>query len=166
MRFMSAANKPLHGEPLLRLDVGLCWWLLRPRLRGQQMTRNIIIALALVFLILLFLYPFANARAQTNHDRHHSHYQNWTNQQDKGCCNNNDCGELAEQDERAGRGGGIEVRVEGEWCPVQAFHYLKRGNAPNWATSHVCVLKKFDGYTQNNASVCDRLLCYQPKPGI
>lgn len=105
------------------------------------------------------------AMAQTNHDHHHSYYQNWTNQRDKGCCNDNDCGELAEQNERTGRNG-VEVRIEGEWCPVQAFHYLKRGNAPNWATSHVCVLKKFDGYLQNNAPVCDRLLCYQPKPGI
>jgi hypothetical protein len=99
--------------------------------------------------------------AQEHHERHHANYQNWVNQQDKGCCNDQDCGELREEDERNTRDG-VEVRIEGQWCSVQSFHYLKRGNAPDWATSHVCVLKY-----QNpvGKSVCERLLCYQPKPG-
>jgi hypothetical protein len=107
------------------------------------------------------------ALAQTNHDRHHDVYQNWVNQEGKGCCNDQDCGELAEGNERPSPSGrGIEVRIEGEWCPVRPGHYLKHGNAPNWSTSHVCVVKKNNGYTQNNMPVCERLLCYQPKPGI
>ena len=109
---------------------------------------------------LLALWP-PSAQAQEHHERHHAYYQNWVNRQDKGCCNDQDCGELREEDERSTRDG-VEVRIEGQWCPVQSFHYLKRGNAPDWATSHVCVLKY-----QNplNTSVCERLLCYQPKPG-
>jgi hypothetical protein len=88
-------------------------------------------------------------------------YQNWVNKQDKGCCNNQDCGVLREEDERNAHEG-VEVRVDGEWCPVQPWHYLKQGNAPNWTTSHVCVLKNSRGI---NVSACQRLLCYQPKPG-
>jgi hypothetical protein len=109
----------------------------------------------------LALWPLV-VQAQHNHHQHHAYYQNWVNKQDKGCCNNQDCGELREENERMTHGG-IEVRVEGEWCPVQSWHYLKQGNAPNWTTSHVCVLKH-SGAT--NVSACERLLCYQPKPGI
>jgi hypothetical protein len=109
---------------------------------------------------LLALQPLG-LQAQEHHARHHAYYQNWVNQQDKGCCNDQDCGELREDDERITRQG-VEVRIEGQWCPVQSFHYLKRGNAPDWATSHVCVLTY---QNQFNTSVCERLLCYQPKPG-
>jgi len=45
------------------------------------------------------------------------------------------------------------VRIDGEWCPVQSFHYLKRGNAPDWAASHVCVLKYKNPLS---TSTCDR----------
>ena len=109
---------------------------------------------------LVLLWP-VGLQAQEHHQRHHAFYQNWVNQQDKGCCNNQDCGELREEDERNTRDG-VEVRVEGEWCPVKAFHYLKRGNAPDWSTSHICVVHS--RYSPNS-SACDRLLCYQPKPG-
>jgi hypothetical protein len=34
------------------------------------------------------------AMAQEHHAQHHAHYQNWINQDDKGCCNDQDCGEL------------------------------------------------------------------------
>jgi hypothetical protein len=101
------------------------------------------------------------AFAQDNHHLHHAYYQNWVNKQDKGCCNNQDCGELKDENERMTRDG-IEVRIEGEWCPVQAGHYLKRGNAPDWTTSHVCVQRNYSG---TKTSACERLLCYQPKPG-
>jgi hypothetical protein len=89
------------------------------------MTRWLIIAAALIGLTLLLLYPLARAHAQEHHERHHPSYQNWVNQADKGCCNNQDCGELAGDNERtvAGR---IEVRIEGTWCPVLAHHYLIR----------------------------------------
>lgn len=103
------------------------------------------------------------ALAQHNHDLHHVHYRNWINKADKGCCNDQDCGELREENERATSAGGIEVHVEGQWCPILSHHYLKRGNAPDWSTSHVCVLKRQPYFP---ASPCDRLLCYQPKPGF
>lgn len=103
------------------------------------------------------------ALAQHNHDQHHAFYKGWYNKVDRSCCNDQDCGELAEQDERTTVTGGIEVRIEGVWCPVQPFHYLKRGNAPNWSTAHVCVQKVVVPGAQK---VCERLLCYQPKPGI
>ena len=59
----------------------------------------------------LVLWPLG-ALAQHNHQQHHALYQNWVNKQDKGCCNNQDCGELADDHERMTRDG-IEVRIEG-----------------------------------------------------
>lgn len=113
--------------------------------------------------ILLTLVLLAGpALAQHDHARHHAHYQNWINKEGTGCCNDQDCGELPPEQERATIAGMIEVQIEGQWCPVLPTHYLKRGNAPNWATSHVCVQKQV---IPGGKSVCMRLLCYQPKPG-
>jgi len=108
----------------------------------------------------LVLWPLG-VKAQEHHQMHHAYYQNWVNKQDKGCCNNQDCGELRAENERM-NGDRVEVRIDGEWCPVQSWHYLKRGNAPDWSSSHVCVQKYA---TTANAGACQRLLCYQPKPG-
>jgi len=108
----------------------------------------------------LVLWPLGVC-AQENHALHHAYYQNWVNKQDRGCCNNQDCGELRAENERTS-GDGVEVRIDGEWCKVQPHHYLKQGNAPDWSSSHVCVQKYA---TTANASACQRLLCYQPKPG-
>lgn len=102
------------------------------------------------------------AHAQDHHRRHHAHYQNWVNKADKGCCNDQDCGELTDDNERTSRGM-REVRIEGEWCPVLAQHYLKTGNVPDASVAHVCVLKQAP---VDPKPVCERLLCYQPKPGI
>ena len=109
----------------------------------------------------LLLWPLG-AMAQHNHHQHHANYQSWVNKQDKGCCNNQDCGELQAENERMTRDG-VEVRIEGEWCPVLSHHYLKKGNAPDWSTSHVCVQKHS---MMASVPACQRLLCYQPKPGI
>ena len=133
--------------------------LIAPNLVAPSLVAPSLAAPSLV--ALLALWPPA-LHAQEHHERHHAYYQNWVNKQDKGCCNDQDCGELREEDERNTRDG-VEVRIEGQWCPVQPFHYLKRGNAPNWTTSHVCVQKY---PSPPNTSVCERLLCYQPKPGI
>ena len=78
---------------------------------------------------ILVLCPLG-ALAQDNHHLHHAYYQNWVNKQDRGCCNNQDCGELRPENERI-TASGVEVRIDGEWCPVQPHHYLKRGNAPS-----------------------------------
>jgi hypothetical protein len=125
------------------------------------MIRQIILAIIVLGLFLLGLYPLAHA--QEHHERHHATYQNWVNQRDKGCCNNQDCGTLAEENERQ-TPKGVEVRIEGKWCPVEPWHYLKRGNAPDWSSSHVCVRKQY--YAEGYIQPCERLLCYQPKPGI
>jgi hypothetical protein len=114
---------------------------------------------AVLFVTLAFIASPANA--QHNHELHHNVYQNWVNKQGKGCCNNHDCGELAESNERS-NGSSVEVRIEGQWCPVQRHMYLKSGNAPDWSTSHVCVLNG----RHHAGGPCERLLCYQPKPGI
>jgi hypothetical protein len=127
------------------------------------MTRRLILALGLIVVFLLLLYPFAHAQAQHDHAQHHAFYQGWYNKRDKGCCNDQDCGILNEENERE-TATGVEVRIEGKWCPVEPFHYLKKGNAPDWSTSHVCVRKP--GYAEGPSDVCGRLLCYQPKPGI
>ena len=47
----------------------------------------------------LVLLPLG-VNAQEHHALHHAYYQNWVNQEDKGCCNDQDCGELKEEDER------------------------------------------------------------------
>lgn len=122
------------------------------------MIRNIIIAITIILFELFLLYPLA--RAQDNHAMYHAFYNGWVNQRGASCCNNQDCGRLKETDERTNRGI-LEVRILGEWCAVQPYHYLKRGNVPDASVSHVCVQKSPLDYT----SPCARLLCYQPKPG-
>ena len=97
------------------------------------------------------------AFGQHNHAQHHDHYSGWVNQDGKGCCNNQDCGQLGEDDERTSNGK-LEVRVEGQWCPVLSVHYLKSGNVPNASVAHVCVLK------YGNGGPCERFICYQPRP--
>lgn len=110
------------------------------------------------FILILLLSSFA--LPQHNHAQYHPHYQNWVNRNGEGCCNDQDCGELPDNDERTVRGQ-LEVRVEGEWCPVLPKHYLRSGNVPNASVAHVCV---WDQRAQPRMSPCERLLCYQPKP--
>src|ERR1043166_8225178 len=104
------------------------------------MQRLVVYALALVVGVGFSLIGLRLRHAQEDHAQGHAHYQNRVKKNDTGCCNNQDCGQLKSEDERI-TGLGIEVRIEGEWCPVQTHHYLKKGNAPDWSTSHVCVEK-------------------------
>jgi hypothetical protein len=115
----------------------------------------------LLFVAAVLAFIASTASAQHNHELHHNIYQNWVNKLGKGCCNNQDCGELAASDERT-NGSSVEVRIEGQWCSVQHHMYLKSGNAPDWSTSHACVLNR----RHHAGGPCDRLICYQPKPGI
>lgn len=97
---------------------------------------------------------------------HQEHYVNWVNGKDEGCCNNAHCGPLDAKNERT-VGGQLEVFVRGRgiatgtsaWCPVLRHHYLSKGNAPNWGTSHSCV------YESAGETPCTQFICYQPKPG-
>lgn len=116
---------------------------------------------AVIFVIALTSAP---AIAQHNHSAGHGFYQEWVNGKDRGCCNDRDCGSLRDEDQRTDKGK-LEVRVEGQWCPVLSWHYLKKGNAPNWQTAHVCVDKPVVGdFEPDTRGPCERLLCYQPKP--
>jgi hypothetical protein len=120
-------------------------------------------ALAILYFFLAFMFLYSMAYAQEHHAQFHPHYQNWVSQGGKNCCDNQDCGQLLEENERE-TPAGIEVRIEGRWCPVKPEHYLQKGNAPNWASSHVCVVKNMPYMPP--LGPCERLLCYQPKPGI
>ncbi|HXF55863.1 MAG TPA: hypothetical protein VNK52_17240 [Hyphomicrobiaceae bacterium] len=105
---------------------------------------------------------------EDSHARFHSYYQDWVNFAGDACCNSSDCRELAPEHERTDANGNLEVYVRGvgvafgtaAWCKVLPRHYLRRGNAPNWASSHVCISTWYGGNTP-----CEQLVCYQPKPG-
>jgi hypothetical protein len=120
-------------------------------------------------LIIVLLCVGGLARGHELHaSRGSVNYSNWINKENKGCCNNQDCHPVAEQDERT-QGGTLEVFVRGvgvahgksAWCPVMGHHYLSRGNAPNWEVSHACVSGHYGAETP-----CEQLICYQPKPGF
>lgn len=136
-------------------------YLLRFFVRRTRVCRAIFFPLNLCFALVVIARPSA---AQHNHDLNHGSYQNWVNKQDKGCCNNQDCGEVADEDVRE-NGPAYEVKIEGNWCEVKPWMYLKTGNAPNWSSAHVCVLQDRAGlYGLLPRPACDRLLCFQPKP--
>ena len=128
---------------------------------AQYSARAAVKTIATISLAWWLFALFSNVKAQHNHSQHHVSYQSWVNKDGKGCCNDRDCGELADQDERE-NSDGTEVRIDGEWCLVLSHHYLKSGNAPNWQTSHVCVTQRL---ADEPRGPCQRLLCYQPKPG-
>lgn len=122
--------------------------------------REIAAALAVVLLF------GTEAGGRHNHAHHHDVYQGWENGLDQGCCNDQDCGQLPDADERTDAGK-LEVRIEGEWCPVLPHHYLKKGNVPNASVAHVCVLKPIvDDYSgaPDPRGPCERFICYQPRP--
>lgn len=92
-------------------------------------------------------------------------YTDWVNKNDRGCCDRQDCRPIKDDDVQMSPV--TKVRVEGEWCPVLPHHYLKKGNAPDWSSAHVCVQIDFGWEYQaenQHDSKCWRLLCFQPKP--
>lgn len=101
-----------------------------------------------------------------NHHLHHAAYQSWINSDGQGCCNDRDCGEIADQYVRM-TAQGVFVFIEGvgvakgksDWCPVLRKHYLSKGNAPNWTTAHVCITAYYGGKTP-----CEQFVCFQPRP--
>ena len=68
------------------------------------------------------------AAAQKNHAAGHASYMSWVNGNGHGCCNNQDCGALADGQEQE-INGRLHVFVRGvgvakgqsEWCPVLPF---------------------------------------------
>lgn len=119
------------------------------------------IVLALLMLWMLAGLATRTAASQEHHHQHHAFYQGWINLDGKGCCNDRDCAELRADEERE-RNGVLEVNIEGmAWCPILPRHYLRKGNVPNAAVSHACVIPQ---RVMPNASPCERLICYQPQP--
>lgn len=121
------------------------------------------IVFVILLLVLWWIYESQRPVRAQEHQRFHRHYKSWVNKADKGCCDDRHCSPLADSDERTSNGF-LEVRVEGAWCAVLPHHYLKSGNVPNAAVSHVCAWGANDQGWQNKGS-CERLICYQPKPG-
>lgn len=140
----------------------------RERLDGVSLTKLVLfyvcgaIWACVIFSILVgFIFIWAASRPVRGHATHHASYQSWFNSalpKPQGCCNNTDCRELADADERE-LNGVLAVRVEGAWCPVEPRHYLSRGNVPNASVSHACVSAHYGGKTP-----CEKFICYQPKP--
>jgi hypothetical protein len=96
-----------------------------------------------------------------DHATFHASYMGWINKDGEGCCNNQDCSPIDDADERRNDNNELEVRVEGQWCPVLSKHYLSKGNVPDSSVSHVCAWLPA---AKPHLGPCERLLCYQPKP--
>ena len=128
---------------------------------------------SVLIVIALFAFGHFTARPALGqaHDHgkfHEEYYRHWVSRGGVSCCDNRDCGTLASENERD-NGDSVEVRIDGMWCPVLPKHYLRSGNAPNWASSHVCISPAVSGfapvpYLMPRLFPCDRLRCYQPKP--
>ena len=113
-----------------------------------------------VAILILFMWTISLALAQHNHAAGHSEYTKWTNRNGAQCCNGSDCGSLKPEEEKQ-ENGKLYVKVENTWCEVKPHMYLKTGNAPDWSSSHVCV---WPSATEYSRPVCERLMCYQPRP--
>ncbi len=99
------------------------------------------------------------ASAQQNHERHHDDYKSWSSTKTSNCCNNQDCGTLADEDVR-NTPTGTEVKIDGEWCPVKPEHFIVKGKSPDWNVAHACILQT------KAVATCDRLLCFSGKGGF
>lgn len=127
----------------------------------------IMIAAVLLCLLLIFAATASRGEQAHHHAQFHDHYQSWANGNGQGCCNNSHCGTVDDTDLRE-IGGQLELFVRGvgkakgqsSWCPVLRFHYLSRGNAPNWSTAHACITDYYGAKTP-----CGQFICFQPKPG-
>ena len=109
------------------------------------------LSLALVFL------PAASA--QHNHAEGHADYMTWASKKTGNCCNNVDCGSLKDDEWRETESG-TEIKILGQWCPVQQEHFIIRGKSPDWSRAHACVNKNLSLTT----APCQRLLCFAGVP--
>lgn len=121
--------------------------------------------------ILILLAWLAPAKAQEHHELGHLEYKNWVNAEGTGCCNNQDCGVLRDDQVRETENGvDVFVGFAGEpkkWCHVMAKHYVKKGKSPYWGAAHACVRAPYvDESGTATMDVCERLLCYMPKGGF
>lgn len=98
------------------------------------------------------------ATAQEHHAQGHADYSNWASQKTSNCCNNEDCGDLADDQWRE-TSEGAEIKIAGGWCPIKVEHYVIKGRSPNWQRAHACVQKN-----TTFANPCDALLCFMGVP--
>lgn len=110
------------------------------------------------------------ALAQHNHSHGHGDYKSWASGKTENCCDDRDCGSLKD-DEWRESAAGTEVKIEGQWCPVQREHWLKRGKSPDWNKAHACIVPRRplcdeDGCHDDTRSPCDLLLCFSGKGGV
>lgn len=116
------------------------------------------IGLALIYTVCVGY--ISGAKAQEHHAQGHNEYQGWASNKTSNCCNNDDCGDLAD-DEWRENNGRIEIHILGAWCPVLSEHYVIKGRSPNWERAHACVNKNANWST---ADPCERLLCFMGTP--
>lgn len=102
------------------------------------------------------------ALAQHNHERGHNDYLGWASGVTTNCCNNQDCG-LLKDDEVRDTTTGTQVKIDGQWCPVERRHYITKGKSPDWNVSHACI-KRRDYFP--DMAPCDRLLCFSGRGGV
>jgi hypothetical protein len=107
----------------------------------------------------LFVAFTSAASAQHNHSDGHADYMTWASKKTGNCCNNQDCGSLSEGEWRE-TAKGTEVKILGEWCPVQQEHLIIRGRSPDWTKPHACVNKNIN----LTSHPCHRLLCFAGLP--
>ena len=119
---------------------------------------NIICKLLLWCILISFL--ACGAQAQHNHAQGHNEYSGWSSLKTGNCCNNQDCGDLADNEWRE-KDGRVEIEILGAWCPVNQEHYVVKGKSPDWTRAHACVNKNPNA---TFANPCDRLLCFMGIP--
>lgn len=113
-------------------------------------------AAAAVFLAGLAFYAFADDPSYM-HAQGHDEYRSWTSRKmPQGCCSNQDCSPLKPEQWRE-TNSGIEVEIEGQWCPVTPEHFvITRGaKSPDGEMAHACINRR--AYM---IPPCARLLCY------
>lgn len=121
----------------------------------------------LVLLLALLVHTIALAQQEPagsdpfyqSHAAGHNDYVNWASRKTANCCNNQDCGELADENWRK-TNEGVEIKIDGEWCPVLPEHYLTKGKSPNWSKAHACIIR----LNHNQTTPCNRLLCFAGLP--
>ena len=101
------------------------------------------------------------AFGQHNHAQGHADYQGWSSTKTGNCCDNRDCGVIADSDIRE-INTGRQIKINGEWCPILREHYIIRGKSPDWNVFHACINRNINW----TGDPCQRLLCFSGKGGF
>jgi hypothetical protein len=99
------------------------------------------------------------AREYYGHRVGHDDYRKWSSQKTGNCCNERDCRPLRAEEWRE-TNGGVEVKIDNEWCPVSQEHFIITGKSPDGTAPHACIRSRNFVDAYNNATNCRRLLCF------